>query len=98
MSLLVPTIPQTALAAHWPVVIKWVIYTAGALSARLGVTNMDGWDLALLAAAAYMAATALVRLMLRRRDQMLEELRKQTRAAKRPAEPEEQEPPQKKSA
>ena len=48
---------------------------------------MDGWDIALLAAAAYMAATALVRLMLRRRDQMLDELRKQTRAARRPAEP-----------
>jgi hypothetical protein len=63
-----------------------------------GVPVMDGWDLALLAAAAYMAATALVRLMLRRRDQMLGELRKQTRAARRPAESDEQEPPRKKSA
>ena len=59
---------------------------------------MDGWDIALLAAAAYMAATALVRLMLHRRDQMLEELRKPTRAAKRPAESAEPEPQRKKSA
>ena len=59
---------------------------------------MDGWDIALLAAAAYMAATALVRLMLRRRDQMLAELRKHTRAVRRPAESDEQEPPRKKSA
>ena len=36
---------------------------------------MDGWDVALLAAAGYMAATALVRLMIRRRDQMLAEFR-----------------------
>jgi hypothetical protein len=59
---------------------------------------MDGWDIALLSAAAYMAVTALVRLMLRRRDQMLEELRKQTRHGRRPAESDEQEPPRKKSA
>jgi hypothetical protein len=59
---------------------------------------MDGWDIALVAAAAYMAVTALVRLMLRRRDQMLAELRKHTRPAKRPAESDEQEPQRKKSA
>jgi hypothetical protein len=68
------------------------------LSARFGVEIMDGWDIALLAAAAYMAVTALVRLMLRRRDQMIEQLRKQTRAGRRPAAPAEQEPPRKKSA
>jgi len=38
---------------------------------------MDGWDIALLAVAGYVAVTALVRLMLRRRDQMVEQLRRQ---------------------
>jgi len=38
---------------------------------------MDGWDIALLVVAGYVAATALVRLMLRRRDQMIELLRGQ---------------------
>ena len=32
---------------------------------------MDGWDLAILVAAAYLATMALVRLMIRRRDQVL---------------------------
>jgi hypothetical protein len=32
---------------------------------------MDGWDLALLVVAGYVATTALVRLMIRRRDRML---------------------------
>jgi len=35
----------------------------------------DGWDVALLVVAGYMAAKALVGLMLRRRDQMLEAFR-----------------------
>jgi hypothetical protein len=39
--------------------------------------NMDGWDIALLAAAAYVAVTALVRLMARRRNQLIEQLRQQ---------------------
>jgi hypothetical protein len=39
--------------------------------------QFDGWDVALLVAAVYIAVTALVRLMLRRRDQVLEELRRQ---------------------
>jgi hypothetical protein len=38
---------------------------------------MDGWDVVLLVVAGYVAVTALVRLMLRRRDQMLGELRQQ---------------------
>ena len=38
---------------------------------------MDGWDFVLLVAAGYVAVTALVRLMLRRRNQMLDELRRQ---------------------
>ena len=49
---------------------------------------MDGWDIVLLMAAAYVAVSALVRLMLRRRDQMLDELRRQVgrRHRKQPAE------------
>ena len=39
--------------------------------------NMDGWDIALLAAAAYIALTALVRLMLRRRDEAIGRFRQQ---------------------
>ncbi len=42
---------------------------------------MDGWDIALLAVAGYVAVTTLVRLMLRRRDQMVEQL--QRRAGQR---------------
>ena len=37
--------------------------------------NMDGWDLTLLVAAGYVAVMALVRLMIRRRDQMQAEFR-----------------------
>ena len=39
--------------------------------------NMDGWDIALLAAAGYIAVTALVRLMLRRRDEAIGRFRQQ---------------------
>jgi heme exporter protein D len=38
---------------------------------------MDGWDVALLVAAGYLAVSALVRLMLRRRDQVLDDFRRQ---------------------
>ena len=38
--------------------------------------NMDGWEIALLAAAGYMAVSALVRMMIRHRDHILAELRK----------------------
>jgi hypothetical protein len=41
---------------------------------------MDGWDVALLVAAGYVAVSALVRLTLRRREQMLHELRRQVAA------------------
>ena len=40
------------------------------------MANMDGWDLALLVVAGYVATTALVRLMIRRRDRMLAEFRR----------------------
>jgi len=47
-------------------------------SDELASDDMDGWDIALLAVAGYVAVTALVRLMLRRRDdQMVEQLRRQ---------------------
>ena len=38
---------------------------------------MDGWDVALLVVAGYVATVTLVQLMIRRRDQMLEEFRRQ---------------------
>jgi len=38
---------------------------------------MNGWDVALLVVAGYVAAMALVRLMVRRRDQLLDEFRRQ---------------------
>ena len=38
--------------------------------------SMDGWDVALLALAGYVAVVTLVRLMIRRRDQVLEEFRR----------------------
>ena len=56
--------------------------------------NMDGWDVALLAAAAYIAATALVRLMIRRRDQRLGEFRKRMKTGKHDDHPKQQPPRQ----
>ena len=38
---------------------------------------MDGWDLVLLITVSYVAVTSLVRLMLARRDRLLEDLQKQ---------------------
>ena len=52
---------------------------------------MDGWDLALLAIAGYVAIVALVRLMIRRRDRLVGELvaeaEKKRRQAGQPASP-----------
>ncbi len=42
---------------------------------------MNGWDLALLVAAGYVAAITLVRLMIRRRDQLLERFRNEMKVA-----------------
>lgn len=39
--------------------------------------NMDGWDIALLVIAAYVAVTVLVRLMIRRRDELMARLRQE---------------------
>ncbi len=44
---------------------------------------MDGWDVALLVAAGYLAVTALVRLMIRRRDQLVEHFRRDVEREKR---------------
>ena len=44
---------------------------------------MDGWDLALLAIAGYVAIVALVRLMIRRRDQLAGELIEEAEQKKR---------------
>ena len=50
---------------------------------------MDGWDIALLAMAGYVAVVTLVRLMIRRRDQLLDELRRKVRQEKQRKELEE---------
>lgn len=44
---------------------------------------MDGWDVALLAIAAYVAIVALVRLMIRRRDALVGELVEEAEQTKR---------------
>jgi hypothetical protein len=44
------------------------------------MSNMDVWDWVLLAIGAYVALTALVRLMRRRRDEVLRELETQAHA------------------
>ena len=52
-------------------------FSLQALSDRARIANMDHWDVVLLAFAGYLAVTALVRLMIRRRDQLLDELGRQ---------------------
>ncbi len=42
--------------------------------------GMDGWDIAIMVVAAYIAVTALVRLMYLRRDSLLDELARQVQA------------------
>ena len=55
--------------------------------------NMDGWDVALLVVAGYVAIVTLVRLMIRRREQMLAKFRREVEKekARREAEPRSQE-------
>ena len=50
---------------------------------------MDGWDLTLLVVAGYVAVVTLVRLMTRRRDQMLDEFRRKLKREKQRKEAEE---------
>ncbi len=45
--------------------------------------SMDGWDVALLVAAGYVAATALVRLMIRHRDQLLNKFHEEVKREKK---------------
>ena len=45
--------------------------------------NMQPWDVVLLVAGGYVAITALVRLMLRRRDQLVEQFREEVHREKR---------------
>ena len=52
--------------------------------------NMDGWDVALVVVAGYVALVTLVRLMIRRRDQLMDEFRRKMRKEKRRKEAEEQ--------
>ncbi|HUT92398.1 MAG TPA: hypothetical protein VMY37_23080 [Thermoguttaceae bacterium] len=52
---------------------------------------MNRWDIVLLVVAGYVAVTALVRLMTRRRDQLLDELRQHFKKSKRRKKPSMQE-------
>ena len=45
--------------------------------------SMDRWDVALLAVVGYVAVMALVRLMTKRRDQMIDELQEQVKDEQR---------------
>ncbi|MBN2477464.1 MAG: hypothetical protein JXB62_22855 [Pirellulales bacterium] len=45
--------------------------------------NMDGWDVALLMVAAYVATMTLVRLMVRRRNQLLAKFREEVKIEKK---------------
>ncbi len=45
--------------------------------------NMDSWDVTLLVVAGYLAVVTLVRLMVRRRNQVFEELRQKAEDEKR---------------
>jgi hypothetical protein len=44
--------------------------------------DMDGWDLTLLVVAGYLAVVTLVRLMAHRRDQLLDEFRRELKKEK----------------
>ena len=59
---------------------------------------MDGWDVALLVAAGYLAVTALVRLMIRRRDQLVAHFRRDVEKEKRRRRAQQRQQPQRKQA
>jgi len=48
---------------------------------------MDGWDLALMGAAGYAAVVGLVRLMIRRRNQLINELLQEAAQRRHPVKP-----------
>ena len=52
---------------------------------------MNSWDVVLLVVAGYLATMALVRLMIRRRDQLLDEFRQRMKAEKKRKEAEAEE-------
>ena len=52
------------------------------MSGHARMENMDRWDIVLLVGAGYVATMALVRLMIRRRDQLLDKLRQQLKKEK----------------
>jgi hypothetical protein len=47
------------------------------------MANMNGWDVALLVVAGYVAAMALVRLMIRRRNHMVDDFRQRMKTEKK---------------
>jgi len=51
---------------------------------------MTGWDIALLAVAGYLAVMALIRLTLRRRQQMYDEIRRQIKDKDQQRQPQQQ--------
>ena len=57
--------------------------------------TMESWDIALLVVVAYLAVAALVRLMARHRDQLVERFRQDVQREKRhrAAQPDESQPP-----
>ena len=55
------------------------------------MANINGWDVVVLVAAGYVGAMALVRLMIRRRNQVLDEFRQQMKAERRRKRQEERE-------
>ena len=62
--------------------------------------KMDAWNLAILLVAAYVAVITLARLMIRRRNEMLEQFRHEVENEKRrrKAEPPAQQPPRERAA
>jgi hypothetical protein len=55
-------------------IIRVAAYQDTRAMGNMAMGNMEGWDIALLAAAGYMAVTALVRMMIRQRDRLVDEL------------------------
>lgn len=55
------------------------------------MANMNGWDVAVLVAAGYVGVMALVRLMIRRRSQVLDEFHERMKAERRRKRQKEQE-------
>ena len=50
-------------------------------SGGMDVTDLDNWDVVILVGAGFVAVTALVRLMLARRDELVQEIKDQLAAS-----------------